>query len=388
MVRGQTLPLGKLFGIPVGLDLSWFLIVAFLTWSLADSWYPANFPDWAPGIYWLMGLVTALSLFGSVLLHELGHALAAMAYHVPVRRIRLLFFGGVAEMGDELPAPWPEMLVAGAGPFVSFVLALLSGMAAFVLWLLRIEPLEPIFGLFAYLGLMNLMLVAFNLIPGFPLDGGRVLRGLLWWLTKNHQQATRIAAGVGRVFGFGFVGLGLFQVVSGSLGDGLWSILIGFFLNGAATAELRAVAFRRVLSSRSVSQHMRESYPSIPADLRLGQLAQSGALGTGWRSFMVYTEDGRIGTLGGAQVTEIVQRDGQARAYALTAGEAMNPLPEAQTVAPDALLWAALKQMEQAGVDRLAVVANGRVMGMIFRSDLLGLLRGLPPVAAGARPSS
>ena len=191
----HNIPLGRILGIPIGLDYSWFVIFALLTWMLADSYYPAEFKNWPPLLYWFMGAVTAVMLFVSVLLHELGHSVVALRYKISVRSITLFLFGGVAQIGAEPPSAIAEFLIASAGPLVSLVLAVLF---------YAVQPLvggiEPLLGLAKYLAYINLALVLFNLIPGYPLDGGRVFRAIVWAITGNMRRATLIAANVGRFF--------------------------------------------------------------------------------------------------------------------------------------------------------------------------------------------
>ena len=232
MARKQ-IPLGSILGIPVGLDYSWFLIFALLTALLANNYYPAEFPAWAPVMYWFMGAVTALLFFASVLLHELGHSLVALSYRIRVRSITLHIFGGIAEIGDEPPSAVAEFLVAIAGPLTSFALA----------WFFyTIQPslvsVQPLLGLAEYLAYINLSLGVFNLVPGYPLDGGRVFRAVVWGVTGNMRRATVIAANVGRGFAFLFIALGAWQAFSGNIGGGLWIAFIGWYLNNEARAEL------------------------------------------------------------------------------------------------------------------------------------------------------
>src|SRR5271166_7122304 len=189
----HTIRLGRIFGIAVDLDYSWFLVFGLLTWVLAVNYYPADFKNGSPGVYWLLGALTAIMLFVSVLLHELGHSVVALRYKIPVRRITFFIFGGVAEIGDEPPSAIAEFLIAIAGPVVGFALAVLFYAVQPV-----VAGIQPLWGLVKYLAYINFALVAFNLIPGFPLDGGRVLRAIVWGLTKNLRRATLIAANVGR----------------------------------------------------------------------------------------------------------------------------------------------------------------------------------------------
>jgi Zn-dependent protease len=194
-------------GIPISLDYSWFLIFALLTWSLASGYYPSEFKDWSTSLYWATGAATAIMLFVSVVLHELGHSFVAQRFGIKVRSIRLFIFGGVAEIAAEPPSARIEFLIAVAGPAVSFALA--AFLAALQPLLASVEPLG---GMVKYLAYMNLALVVFNLIPAFPLDGGRVFRAVVWTVTKNMRQSTIIAGNVGRGFGFLFILVGVRHV--------------------------------------------------------------------------------------------------------------------------------------------------------------------------------
>lgn len=233
-MNSRQIRLGKIGGIPVDLDSSWFLIFILLSWLLATGSYPAMFPGWSRPMHWLMGALTALGLFVSVLLHELGHSLVAYRYKVPVHGITLFLFGGVARMGGEPPHPRAEFLIAIGGPLVSLALGLLF---------LYARPWtafsEPLLGLTTHLAYINLSLLVFNLIPGYPLDGGRVLRSVLWVFTRNLQRATVYAAQAGRAVALLFIGYGLWTALSTQSGYGLWLALIGWFLYTIATQTVR-----------------------------------------------------------------------------------------------------------------------------------------------------
>ncbi len=232
MARQQVF-LGRILGIPVGLDYSWFLIFALLTALLANSYYPAEFDAWPPFLYWFMGALTALLFFVSVLLHELGHSVVALRYGIRVRSITLHVFGGVAEIVDEPPSAAAEFFVAIAGPLVSFALA-----GLFHVLQPSLVSVQPLLALAEYLAYINLSLALFNLVPGYPLDGGRVFRALMWAVTGDMGRATVIAAHVGRGFAFLFIALGVWQISTGNLGGGLWIAFIGWFLHNEARAAL------------------------------------------------------------------------------------------------------------------------------------------------------
>jgi Zn-dependent protease len=225
--------LGRVFGIPVGLDSSWFLIFGLLTWMLADDYYPAEFFNWSPVMYWVMAGVTALFYFASILLHEIGHSVVALWYKIQVRSITLFMFGGVAQIEGESPNAGAEFLIAVAGPLVSFFLAFVCNE------LLRVfSDNPPLLALFKYLAYINLALGLFNLIPGYPLDGGRVFRAMVWAITGDLPRATFIAAKVGQGFAFVFILIGFWKIFSGDIPGGLWIIFLGWFLKNAATTHI------------------------------------------------------------------------------------------------------------------------------------------------------
>jgi Zn-dependent protease len=247
----QSISLGRIFGIPIGLDYSWFLVFALLTWTLAVSYYPAEFKNWPTFEYWLVGGVTAVLLFVSVLLHELGHSVVAMRYKIPVRSITLFIFGGVAQIGAEPPSAIAEFWIAVAGPLVSFALAALFGLLQPV-----VTSIGPLLALAKYLAYINGVLGLFNLIPGFPLDGGRVFRAIVWGITHNLRRATTIAGNLGRLIGFLFIFYGVWQMVSGNFINGLWIAFIGWFLESAAIAQIQQQRVQGLLSGHRVSEVM------------------------------------------------------------------------------------------------------------------------------------
>ncbi len=363
----QNIPLGKIIGIPIGLDYSWFVIFALLTWALAGSYYPAEFKSWAPPLYWVMGAVTALMLFASVLLHELGHSVVALRYKIPVRSITLFVFGGVAQIGAEPPSAAAEFFVAIAGPIVSLVLA---GFFS------TVEPLvaglEPLWALAKYLAYINMTLVLFNLVPGYPLDGGRVFRAIVWALTGNMRRATLISAKVGRFFGFLFIFIGFWRVFAGDLG-GFWFAFIGWFLDNAATAELHQAMFKELLAGHTVSQAMSRQSATVAADLKLQELVDEQILGQAQRCLIVTRGQKAVGLITPHRVKEVPRQE-----WATTAAsQAMLPLEQCKRISPSAELWSALQQMDGDGVNQLPVMTDGQVIGMLSRQDVISFLRTL-----------
>jgi Zn-dependent protease len=362
----QNVPLGRIMGIPVGLDYSWFLIFALMTFMLATSYFPMEFRGWAPGLYWIVGAATAILLFASVLVHELGHSVVALRFNIPVRSITLFIFGGVAQIAAEPPSPRAEFLIAIAGPITSFLLALFFTIA---------KPLfaasEPLWGLFKYLAYINFALAIFNLIPGFPLDGGRVFRAIVWAVTKNLRRATLIAANVGRTFGFLFIFLGVWQIFGGNFGGGLWIAFIGWFLDSAASAQVHQVVFQGMLAGHTVSQAMSERCVSVPADLTLQQMVDDHILGRGTRCFLVNRGGDTVGLMTLHRVKEVRREDWPST----TAAQVMLPLGELKRVAPASELGSALQLMDRDGVNQLPVMTDGHVVGMLSRDDVISFLR-------------
>lgn len=364
----HSIPLGKILGIQIGLDYSWFVIFALLTWMLADSYYPNEFKHWSPLLYWFMGAVTAIMLFVSVLLHELGHSVVALRYKIPVRSITLFLFGGVAQIGAEPPSAIAELFIAIAGPLVSLALAIVFYAAQPL-----IAEMEPLLGLAKYLAYINMALVLFNLIPGYPLDGGRVFRAIVWAITGNMGRSTLIAANVGRFFAFLLIFAGVWQIFSGNLGGGLWVAFIGWFLDNAASVQIQQVMFRGLLTGHLVSQAMSTNCAVIPEDLTLQQLVDERILGSGQRTFLVNRGDETVGLITLHRIKEVPRPE-----WATTsAAQAMLPLEKLKRTGPDIELWSALQEMDRNGVNQMPVIRDQHVIGMLSREDAITFLRTL-----------
>ncbi len=360
-MKRQAIPLGRILGIPIGLDYSWFLIFALLTWMLAVSYFPHEFHNWPPLLYWAMGAVTAIMLFVSVLLHELGHSVVALRFKVPVRSITLFIFGGVAQIGTEPPSALAEFLIAIAGPIVSFLLAALFTF---------LEPLasgfEPLWGVVKYLAYINLALAVFNLIPGFPLDGGRVFRAIVWAVTHNFRRATTIAATVGRAFGFLFIFFGVWQIFAGNFSGGLWIAFIGWFLDHAASLQLHQVVFQGLLAGHTAAQAMSSPCAAVPAGITLQQLVDDHILAGGRRCFLVNRGADTVGLMTLHRIKEVPRTEW----LETTAAQTMVPLEKVKRITPETGLWSALQQMDRTGVNQLPVMRDGRVLGMLSRDDV------------------
>jgi Zn-dependent protease/CBS domain-containing protein len=361
----HNIPLGRIVGIPIALDYSWFLIFALLTWSLAGSYYPAEFKNWPPFLYWFIGAVTALMLFASVLLHELGHSLVALRFKVPVRSITLFIFGGVAQIGTEPPSAMAEFFIAITGPIVSLALAVFFSVVQ-----PGVATIQPLWGLAKYLAYINFALVLFNLIPGYPLDGGRVFRAIVWAITKNMRRATLIAANVGRFFGYIFIFIGVWQMFTGNFG-GLWIAFIGWFVENAASAQVHQVTYQGLLAGHKVSQAMSSHCATVSGNMTLQQLVDEHILGGSERCFLVTQDHAIVGLMTLHRIKEVSRSE-----WATTsAAQVMLPLDQLRRTDPDVELWAALQQMDRDGVNQLPVMRDGQVIGMLSREDIITFLR-------------
>jgi len=364
--------IGRVFGITIDLDYSWFLIVALLAWVLAASYYPAEFAGWTAGEYWAMGIVTAVLLFVSVLIHELAHSIVAQHYGLPVPRITLFLFGGVSQLAAEPSGPAAEFWSAIVGPAMSLALAAAC-------W--EVEPLvagvTPLFALAKYLALLNLVLAVFNMVPGFPLDGGRVLRAVAWRITGSYHRATIVAGVTGRFFGFLLIFFGVWRALTGDLAGGIWIAFIGWFLESAAGSQLQQEALKSLLGGHKVADAMRRDIPQVPGNVTLQDLFDRDMLSRHARCAIVMGPGGAEGLL-----TMAAMRDVPNHAWATTQAEAtMIPLQKLSTTEPNAVLWSALEKMGRDGVNQLPVLDASGVVGMLSREDIvhyLGALRTFP----------
>jgi Zn-dependent protease/CBS domain-containing protein len=359
--------LGKLFGIPVNIDASWLLIFIWVTWGLAGSYFPSRHPLWSAGLSWGMGVVASLLFFGSVLLHELGHALVARAQGTPVREITLFIFGGVAQISDEPATPGREFRMAVIGPLISLAL---SGLFA-LLHLATRRVSEPLSELGLFLGGVNLSLGLFNLIPGFPLDGGRVLRSALWGARHDLARATRWASWVGQAVAYMFVVIGIVRIIGGAWLDGLWMAFIGFFMDNAARSSVYQFTLRRLLEGHIVSEVMSQECTLLPPQLTLDVLVEQYLLTSGQRCFSVGNRDRVLGLLTVHNVSA-VPKD---RWPTTHVSDILTPLSALRVVGPDTPLWAALQEMTDEGVNQLPVVKDGALIGMVTREHLLTFIR-------------
>ncbi len=358
----------KIAGIRITIDPSWLIIFFLVVWSLATGYFPEGQPPIEGPAAWILGVVAALLLFGSVLVHELSHALVAQRAGISVPRIRLFMFGGVSEMASEPRDPRAEVRIAAAGPLTSFGLAALF----FVISLSHVPSLLP--GgrqLVDYLAALNLMLGLFNLLPGFPLDGGRLLRAWLWSRNGDLLSATRTAGRAGSMVGFGLMGLGLVQLINGGNLGGLWFIVVGIFLSQAASASYESLLLRDTLSGYRVRQIMTQPVIAVSDHASLEELANDFFFRHPRGSFPVCAGDFFIGMVSLEQLKG-VQREEWART---PVRQIMTPAAMLRPLDPDDDCVTALERMVRGEVGRLPVVAGGRLVGILSRRDVMQLFK-------------
>jgi Zn-dependent protease/CBS domain-containing protein len=364
----------RLLGIPISIDVSWLLIIVFLTVSFAFE-FPRELHQFFPGAtalpaygYWIMGLVTALAFFACILLHELGHAVVARARGMPISGITLFLLGGVSELGDEPPSAITEFLMAIAGPAVSLVIAI-------VCWLLAIAGYQanwphPVVLVLGYLAIVNAMVLVFNMLPAFPLDGGRVFRSILWGATGNLRRSTFWAAMIGRGFGWLMMGAGIWLVISGALFNGILLGLVGLFLSSGAQASYQQVIVRQALQGEPVRRFMNANPIVVPPSVDLAHWVDEYVYRHHHRAFPVVSD----GHLEGLITTQALDAIPRSEWSAHTVGEVMITDLRPVRIRADADALAAFSKMQRSSSSRLLVVDGDRLVGLISVKDLLRFL--------------
>jgi Zn-dependent protease len=369
----MSVQIGKISGIPIRLHFT--LIIAFflISWTLATSLMPFYFPDLAPESYWLMGVLGSVVLFFSVLLHELAHSILATRYGVKVREIVLFLFGGVSNITAELKDYRQELKMALAGPLTSFAIS-----AAFALawWLvasvLGVSPAWKVAeGVFFYGAMVNAILGAFNLIPAFPSDGGRVLRAILVRRKKDYNEATKAAARVGIAISYAIMGVGFLVILAGSFLAGVWVLLIGWFLMSGAQSYLTQIEVSSILSRTRLQDIMNTNVISVKPDLVASQLIENFFRKYMKSTFPVVDEQGRL--LGAVTLKSVLEIPEDKR-DAITAAEAMVLTEDLVVMGPDEKADGALAKMTGKRTGKVLVCdSQGRLVGLVSKTDILNV---------------
>lgn len=361
----QGFRLGSILGFEIRIDFSWFIIFLLVLWSLSSSLFPTQFPELSPVTHLLMGIVGTLLFFASLLIHEISHSLVAKTKGIPIEGITLFIFGGMARTRMEAKTPGDEFQIAGVGPLVSILLSGLFSLFGYVSH--QMGWGTAITGVAAYLAMINLLLAIFNLLPGFPLDGGRLFRATVWKITGNLTLATQMASIGGRFFGAFIVALGFLQLLRGFLVGGIWFILIGWFLMTAAVASYQEQLLRISLEGVR-AQHMMTRHPeTVASDLDLWELVDKFFLLRRYQAFPVMENDHPVGIVTLNQIKEI-PRDQWIR---YTVRDIMTPIEKGVVVRSQAKMPDVLNKMEESDTRRVLVVEDGQLEGIITASDLM-----------------
>jgi Zn-dependent protease len=363
---GKRIKLFKLFGFEVGIDMSWIFLAILIAWSLSVGLFPVQFKGLSTRTYWVMGIVGAIGLFFSIVFHEMCHSLVARRYGLPMKGITLFIFGGVAEMGDEPPSPRAEFMMAIVGPVSSIAI----GIVFYGINILGRQNAwsEPINGVVQYLWFINFLLAFFNLIPAFPLDGGRVLRSILWGWKGNLRWATHISSRIGSGFGILLIILGAFQFLRGNFIGGMWWFLIGMFLRGAAKMSYQQLIIRKALEGEPVRRFMKTDPITVTPSLTVAQLVDDYIYKYHHKMFPVVEDSDRlVGCVTTKQIKEIPREEWGVRKV----GEIANQCSLENTIEPQVDAMKALSLMSKTGASRLVVTEGNRLIGVISLKDLL-----------------
>ncbi len=363
---GKSITLFKIFGFKVRIDFSWLLIALLITWSLAEGVFPENYEGLSETVYWWMGIIGALGLFISVVFHELTHSLVARQFGMPMKGITLFIFGGVAEMEDEPPSAKAEFFMSAAGPLSSILL----GFIFYGILSLGGNWPKSITGVLSYLRWINFILAGFNLLPAFPLDGGRVLRAILWGWKKKIRWATKVTSSIGKGFGYFLMFTGIFNLIVGGYMGGLWWFLIGLFLSNAAKMSYRQLVTKQALKGEPVRRFMKSEPVTVPSGITVRDFTENYLYKHYYKMFPV-SDDGELkGCITTKDIKEIPQEEWDQRKIE----EVYRSCSEINAVGPDTDAVQALTMMNKTGNSRLMVMEGDKLIGIITLKDLLRFL--------------
>jgi len=355
--------IGRIAGIEIRVDSSWLVIFFLVTLSLALFYFPGKYPSWSRSAHWSIGILTSLLFFASVLIHELAHSIVANRQGDRVRSITLFIFGGVSQISKEPERPGKEFIMAIVGPLSSVGLGIFFG----ILWFLLRNVSGALSALCQYLSLINFVLAVFNMIPGFPLDGGRVLRSIVWGITGNLKTATRVASVFGQAFAWILIILGITLVIRGVFISGLWFAFIGWFLHSAAVRGYQQVMVREMLRDVKAEDLMSANFETVRPDMTVEELVHEHMLKRGRRTFLV-EEAGK--TIGIVCLEDVKSVDPGAR-KSRTVREIMTPETQLHTVSPVDDANKVLSKLNEKDVHQVPVISQGKLIGIVCRSDVI-----------------
>jgi Zn-dependent protease/predicted transcriptional regulator len=362
---GKSVSLFKLLGFEIRIDLSWLVIAVLVTWSLASGVFPVTYPLHDEIIYWVMGAAAAIGLFASIVFHEFWHSVIARMYGIPMKGITLFIFGGVAEMNDQPKSPGAELLMSIAGPISSVILGGLF-------YLVSMMPLMPEAAghVTSWLGGINIVLAAFNMVPAFPLDGGRVLRSILWSIKKDLQWSTKIAAWFGTAFGVFLILMGVVNAFYGNLIGGIWMVLIGMFIRAASRVSWQQVLVRKGLEGQHVDRFVEKEPIAVSAAISIRELIESYFYRYHCKMFPVTRNGMVLGCVTTGQASKVAQDEWDSS----TVSSILEPPSPENSISPEAEAIEAVNVMGRTGNSRLMVVDGERLVGIINLKDMLDFL--------------
>jgi len=369
MPHSPGMRIGKILGIPIYLHSTWVIIFAGITYSLYEQFKLQN-PGWPPAQQWSVGVFTSILFFASLLFHELAHSVVAQHYKIRVLSITLFIFGGVASIERDPSKAIQEFNIAIAGPLASGLLA------GFFFGLVQVFPANQVVNAVStWLWTTNLLLAVFNLLPGFPLDGGRIFRAIVWGATKNFSRATRIAGASGRLIAYAMILLGGFAVFKGFIGQGLWSVFIGFFLLNAAQESVAQAALRETLSGLRAADVMSHEVPTIGRAISLEEYGAE-VLRTGRRCHLVITDDRLVGMMNVHTLNSVPRNEWAHNSVQ----SVMIPRERILWATPDEPLLGLLERLLTADINQMPIVSgsdNGaaQIIGMVSRDSILRVMQ-------------
>ena len=367
-----SIRLGRIFGVEIGLHYSWFIVAALIMLSLSGHFRTVN-PQWSSGLTWSLAAISALFFFASIVVHELSHAAVANARGMPVKSITLFALGGVANVEAESADAKSEFWMAIVGPISSAVIGLFFlGIARAAGWQPASgTPPAPLWAGLVWLGYINVSLALFNMIPGYPLDGGRVLRSIIWTINGDRTQATKLASTIGQIIAAVFVVSGLFQFFYRGGGGGLWLAFIGWFLADAAAASRASVEVAATLGHVRVVDLMSQDCPTVDGNVNLRTFAEDYLLRSGRRCFVDVRNGRELGLITIKELKGIPRE----RWPFTTVADVVYPVDKLQTISPDTSIVEALETMAREDLNQLTVISNGRIVGTISRGDIAQLVQ-------------
>lgn len=360
---------GTIRDIPIEVHPSWVITFFLVSFTLAVGLFPAALPDRSAALYWPMAVITALLFFSSVLVHELAHAFTALAHRIPIRRITLFIFGGLAQIGGEPKRPGVEFQVAIAGPLASLAIAAVGWAFAVLFTWFRWEPPAVVA---AYLFRINLALALFNMVPAFPLDGGRVLRAILWWRMRDMDRATRVVSALGQAFAMLLMFFGITGLFAGQLIQGMWFAFIGWFLYQASLSGLQQTVLRETLGGVPVTHLMATQLVTVTADTTVQDLVDNYFYRYRYAAFPVFDDGNNVVGMVSLKEVRPVPRD---QWPTVKVGDIAQPIGPEDCIDVGADAADALMRMAAGGRGRLLVTEQGRLVGLVSNTDVLRLIK-------------